>query len=162
MWIFGSVTSRYEFFGIEIENVVCEREHSEFMETTHIIRLKFYIKWFMKYEHNLHFYHEKSISSDLREYEHLNSSRRRLKFSLITSGFIQMRDKSCINWRWYPQKLYENYKSLKLNFPDVCAGGALLFSDKLKFNSINYFTCLSPDNRAGVGVGPVDQPYKTR
>ena len=40
VWIFGSVTSRYEFFSIEIGNVVCEREHSEFMETTHIIRLK--------------------------------------------------------------------------------------------------------------------------
>ena len=76
-----------------------------------------------------------------------------------------MRDKGkgCINWRWFPQKLYENYKSLKLNFPDVCAGGSPRFSDKLKFNSINYFTCLSPDNRAGVGVGPaIQDTTKTR
>ena len=156
MWKFGSVatsSSRYEFFSIEMGRV-WEREHLKFMETNQCHN-KVNILYKMRYEiwAQLAFPRWKEYNCDLREYEHLNSSRRRLKFSLITSasGFVQMRDKGCINRRWFPQKLYENYKSLKLNFPDVCAGGSPRFSDKLKFNSINYFTCLSPDNRAGVG-----------
>ena len=98
-WLFGCVdvhiwVSNYvvvDTSSLALKWGVCERENiwSSWKQINVIIKLIFYIKWDMRYEHNLHFNDEKSISSDLREYEHLNSSRRRLKFSLITSGFVK-------------------------------------------------------------------------